>query len=355
MITEKRVLLVVSDERVLVLLNRFEAIEEMKQHISEEGIKQIWRYNKTPVVSKKIIAASASEVFKEKVPVLEVPEIKGSTEFFVKEFTSWAHRNGFECGEYITGKKIDTREEPCVLCSIANHKGLSPQTFVYNQVVKSEVDCIIYESPRFYVTSELGALKPGYLMVVPKEHTFLSIAQMPEMYRPEYMEVCRDVEYILKGAFGQNKPVVFFEHGSGPSGFSSHKKSIVHAHTHVLIGFELGKKYLDMIQMKRLDDLAKARGTHYFAYKRGADGKLLCCYDDRVYVQRQFPRQVLAKELGLTPSQYNWRHFEFDENVHTSLYYIHRFLSNSDQISERIKERTSAFVQGYRLRDDFET
>ena len=105
--------------------------------------------------------------------------------------------------------------------------------------------------------------------------------------------------------------------------------------------------------MKRLDDLSKARHTHYFAYKKGADGKRLCCYDDNVYVQRQFPRQVMAMELGYTPNQYNWRHFDFKENIHTTLYYIYKFLAN-EKLNHRIEERTLAFVNGYKQREDFE-
>ena len=342
MITEKRLVLYTSDERILKKICNFEGIEKIE---TRDEIEKIWSYNKTPIVIKRIASN-----FKN-VPIMEVPEIKA--EDFIKCFTIWAHACGFECGEYHTGEVIDTREEPCVLCSIANHKGLSKQTIVYNAVVDKEMDCIIYESPRFYVTSELGALKPGYLMIIPKEHEFLSIAQMPKMYKPEYEEVCRDVEYILKGAFGWNKPVAFFEHGSGPSGLTSHKKSIVHAHTHVVIDFELKAKYIEMLQMKRLDDLSKARHTHYFAYKKGADGKRLCCYDDNVYVQRQFPRQVMAMELGYTPNQYNWRHFDFKENIHTTLYYIYKFLAN-EKLNHRIEERTLAFVNGYKQREDFE-
>ena len=35
--------------------------------------------------------------------------------------------------------------------------------------------------------------------------------------------------------------MLFFEHGSSPDGISSHKRSIVHAHTHVAWGVEFQK------------------------------------------------------------------------------------------------------------------
>ena len=343
MITEKRYILITSSKRMCEFLERFEGITQIN---TEKEIDFVWKCNKTPFVYKfKKNWKEYEDYF------LTIPDF--SEDYMIEMFTNWAHKNGFECGEYRTGEVVDTREEPCVLCSIGNHQGMSKDTTVYNKVVKKEVDCIIYESKNFYVTSELGSLKPGYLMIVPKEHQYLSIAQMPKMYVPEYEEVCRDIETILKGAFG-DKPVAFFEHGSGPSGLTSHKKSIVHAHTHVVIDFVIDKKYLDMIQMKPLDDISLARNTHYFAYKIGADGQRYCCYDDNVYVQRQFPRQIMAMELGYTPGLYNWRKYDFSENIHNTLYFIYNFLSNSS-LSHRIEERTKAFVDGYKYRDDFET
>ena len=342
MITEKRWLLTCSNERILSILLKFEGIEKVTR---PQDVKIVWSKNKTPVCVKEFKSYNKA--------ILKVPEfIDIDADCIIEKFTRWAHSHKFECGEFKTGKLIDTREEPCILCSIANHKGMSRQTLVYNEVVDKEVDCIIYESPRFFVTAELGALKPGYLMIIPKEHDFLSMAQLPNMYKAEHDEVLRDVETILKGAFG-NKPVTFFEHGSGPLGLTSHKKSIVHAHTHVIIDFELKKEYLDMIQMKPLDDLSKARHTHYFAYKVGANGQTLCCYDDNVYIQRQFPRQIMAMELGYTPKQYNWREFSFEENIHTTLYYIYRYLATKND-HFRIAERTNCFVFGYPRRDDFE-
>lgn len=136
------------------------------------------------------------------------------------------------------------------------------------------------------------------------------------------------------------------EHGSGPSGFTSHKKSIVHAHVHVVIGFTLKDKYLKMVQMQPCPDLSVAAHTHYFAYKVGAKGNRLCCYNDDVYVQRQFPRQIMATELGLAPGMFNWRKTPFNENIHTTLYRIWEYLS-SERLSYRIYERTKNFVEPY--------
>ena len=110
------------------------------------------------------------------------------------------------------------------------------------------------------------------------------------------------------------------EHGSGPSGKTSHKKSIVHAHSHVVVDFTLKEEYKKMVALKECKDITLASKTHYFSYQDGSDGKLLVTMDPLVYVQRQFPRQVMAKELGLAPGQYNWRENDFKEVTDTTLY-----------------------------------
>ena len=193
---------------------RFEAIEIIER-LSQ--IQDVWSRNKTPMLSKESVAKLSITSYQ----LVEVPEeIIGD----IEAFTDFCHNNGFECGEYRTGVIYDTKEEPCIFCQMAKYKGFS-NLEKYNQFVEKPVDCIIYESPSFYVVPELGALKQGFLMIVPKEH-ILSVAQFPEELMPEYLEVCKDVEEILLKAFN-GKSVAFMEHGSGPSGKTSHKKSIV--------------------------------------------------------------------------------------------------------------------------------
>lgn len=355
MITEKRWLLVTDRRKVYNAVSEFEAITRInatKVTSLSAKVEETFSRNMTPVFYQN--GSAGAELLEQyKGDILPLPA--NTLNDGVEEFTTWCYDHGFEPGELQTNKKYDAKKQPCILCAIAQHKGLAPKTVDYNSTVEKEVDCIVYESHNFYVVCELGALKPGYLMIVPKDHEYLSIAQIddPFLYA-EYEMVCEDIETILKGAFGREKEVTFMEHGSGPSGMTSHKKSIVHAHTHVVVDFTLKPKYLDAIQMKPLDDLTQARNTHYFAYKVGAHGQRLCCYDDNVYVQRQYPRQVMAKELGLAPSQYNWRNFNFNENTHATLYRIWYFLKrNFNNLDKRIQRRTCAFYLGYPKREDF--
>lgn len=350
MITKKRILMAVQNEIQLNHARKFEGLQVIDK-IDLDTIKKVWANNKTPV----ILTVTDDDVGRYKRITVFRLDAKYLTETYVFQktndsFCDKCREIGFEPGEYITGKKYNTAEERCILCELANLKGMNNDLAQYNRLVENEVDCIIYESENFYVTSELGSLVPGFLMIVPKRH-ILSVAQFPENILPEYKQVCEDVEYILKKAFGEKKVVSFFEHGSGPSGMSAHQKSIVHAHTHVVVGYPIQKKYLEMVQMKPVDDISVAAHTHYFSYQEGSNGQLLACYDPDVYVQRQFPRQVIAEQIGLAPGQYNWRNVAFSENIKASLYKIHTSLKLT--ANGRIYDRTRAFIQGYEKRDDF--
>ena len=332
MITKRKVVLEVTQK---AFFERFEAIEEVER-LSQ--IQEVWERNKTPMISKENMTTSIVDY-----DIIKVQEdLIGDKDAFI----DFCHSHEFECGEYRTGEIYDTREEPCIFCQMARYKGFS-NLEKYNQFVTQTVDCIIYESQNFFVVPELGALKQGFLMIVPKEH-ILSVAQFPERLMPEYYEVCRDVEEILLKAFN-GRSVSFMEHGSGPSGKTSHKKSIVHAHTHVVVDFELKEKYQRMVQMKKCEDISEASAVHYFSYQKSSDGQLMIAMNPEVYVQRQFPRQVMGEELGLAPDQYNWRWYEFEEVTDATLYHINNMLRK--ETSGRIFERTREFVNGFSKRE----
>lgn len=337
MITRNKVLLITKSTAVAKFVRSFEAVEEIND-ISQTS--RVWENNKTPVI---LGAANVN------CPAIYLPE-----EGFVddKAFIEFSHENGFECGEMITGIKYDSNQERCILCELASLKGMPTTMETYNRVVDKEVDCIIYSSPHFYVTSELGALKQGYLMIVPKQH-ILSVAQFYPALMIEYNQVCKDLEYVLKGAYPEASGVTFMEHGSAPGGITSHKKSIVHAHTHVVTDFQLSDHHKRMVKLTPIDDISLASETHYFSYQEGSDGQLMICMDNNVYVQRQFPRQVMAEDLKLAPGQYNWRKVGFEENVHATLFHVFNYLKNAE-LPKRIADRTRGFVLGYAKREEHE-
>ena len=348
MITRTRVLIISENEHQLSHLERFEAITVV-QSSNQSVLEEVWKNNKTPAIEKEKVGSDTSVKFFYMDNMLSTNIINEAEK---EEFQDKCHEAGFETGDYITGKVYDTYQERCVLCEIANYRGMKNSLVYYNSHVEKEVDVIIYESENFYVTSELGAFAQGFLMIVPKKH-YLSVAQYEKNILDEYKQVCADVEKILKGTFGKGKKVIFFEKGSNPSGLSHYKNSMVHAHTHVVIGQTIEDKYLEMVNVQAIYDISEARHTAYFSYQEDCKGQLYVSMNPDVYIQRQYGRQVLAEEMGFAPGQYNWRKVDFSENTKATLYRLYIHLKNGKNFCCRIKKRTHAFIEGYEKREDF--
>jgi hypothetical protein len=192
-------------------------------------------------------------------------------------------------------------------------------------------------------------MKKGMLMINPKKH-ILSAAAIPDEMLKEYFEVMDDVEFILKLTYGDDD-VIFFEHGSAPDGISSHQRSIVHAHTHVAWGVSFAQKYLDAVCLEPVEDIRSLRGKKYMSYQNGTKGQFIAVSDKRVYVQRQYPRQVIADIIGLDNRLSNWRVEPFDENIAETFADIYNCLTKYKCfLSERIVKNTECFVTGYLLR-----
>lgn len=329
--------------RLLVLANpdiqrmiRYEGIEFISKY---EEIEPTWRKNKTPIILKGELTPKIKREYK----LLNVPNPYIDSECF----EAFCHFNGIECGELMREMVYDTSTEECFLCMIAGHGGYKSATAFNLKVINTcrIHDLIIYESHNFYVKIELGCLKEGMLMINPKKH-FLSAAQLPNELVEEYELIKRDVEFLLKGAFG-DAPVLFFEHGSAPSGLSSHQRSIVHAHTHVAWGVKFPQKYKDMVALKPRD-IRTLANSKYLSYQEGADGEFLAVDDPNVYVQRQYPRQVIAKLEGIPNELSNWRKEPFTQKMQNTFNGLYNYLiTNQDFISSRIIKATKPFVAAY--------
>lgn len=338
MITKKKVVLVLRNERIIDMI-RFEAIEVITR---EEEIEKVWKNNKTPL----FLASNVTPKIKRKYEILEVPAPYIDAENFI----AYMHFHGVECGEYMNKEKYDTSKEDCFLCNIANY-GAYSSAAVFNRRcldVKRDHDIIIYDTTNFFVKIELGCIKPGMVMINPKKH-ILSAAQIPGELVEEYESIKRDIEFLLKGAFG-DKPIIFFEHGSAPDGMSSHQRSIVHAHTHVAWDAQFPQKYLDMVCLEPTD-IKSLSTCKYLSYQEGTTGTFFAVADSNVYVQRQYPRQVIAEIEGVPNEKSNWRVEPFTENMNETFLKLYNFLINNQEfISPRILKATKCFVTTYHVR-----
>lgn len=342
MITRNKVVLVIPNTDTLMDIN-YEAIEVIED---ASRVEDIWRRNKTPAILEKNAAEAIS-----RYPFLVLPAFIFGHEHFI----NFCHENGIECGEYRSSVKHNTAEDRCFLCAVGKHLDPNgtpyPTLADFNQHTPEVNDVIIYESQNFYVKIEYGCLKKGMVMICPKEH-ILSAARIPNNQMAEYNQVMKDVEFILKAVYG-DEPVIFFEHGSDPSGFSSHKRSIVHAHTHVAWGIKFDQKYKDMVCLKEVDSIKVLYETKYFSYQEGATGPLLAVSDPDVYVQRQYPRQIIGLMLGIPNEKTNWRKEAFMDNIIATFDDICAYLTENQKfLSPRIIKATEGFIKGYPLREN---
>ena len=341
MITRTKTVLVIPNTDTLKDIN-YEAIEVITD---VSRVEDVWRRNKTPAMLEEY-ADDAKKCY----PTLMLPPFIFGHEHFIH----FCHDNGIECGEYCSNEKHNTAEDRCFLCSVGQHLGSNgtPITSLalFNKLTPEVNDVIIYESANFYVKIEYGCLKKGMVMICPKEH-ILSAARIPDNQMAEYKQVMKDVEFLLKAVYG-DEPVIFFEHGSDPSGFSSHKRSIVHAHTHVAWGVKFPQKYLDMVCLEEISSIKELYNTKYFSYQEGATGKLLAVSDPAVYVQRQYPRQIIGLLLGIPNEKTNWRKEAFMDNIIATFDDIYDYLvENHKFLCHRIVRATEGFVKGYPFRD----
>lgn len=337
MLTKNKVVLVLTNERIIDII-RFEAVQVITE---ESEIKEVWANNKTPLM----LESNVTKSIKKNYEILHVPNPYIDNE----NFECYCHYYGVECGEYMSKEKFDTAKDECFLCNIANYGGYSNAYLFNRSEIRKGIDhnIIIYDSKNFYVKIELGCIKPGMVMINPKHH-YLSAAQLPDELVEEYETIKRDTEFLLKGAFG-DKPVIFFEHGSAPHGFSSHQRSIVHAHTHVAWDCKFPQDYLKMVSLKPTDIKSLAT-SKYLSYQVGSDGEFLAVSDPKVYVQRQYPRQVIAELEGVPNEKSNWRKEPFTENMDTTFRKLYEFLVNNQEfISARICKATNCFVKAYWL------
>lgn len=335
MLTEKRVLLTAGAS----MTEELAAYEGLKVITDINEVHGVWSCNKTPVMMREFYTGAAN------VPVINVPDELRD----LNDIRDFCYGNGFECGERIEGQKFDTRKDECFLCRIGNH---SESVAEFNRTTAKVSDLIIYESEHFFIKIELGCLIPGMIMINPKLHCY-SMARLPEELFEEYFEVMHDAEEILEATYGVDKPVIFFEHGSAPTGYSSHAKSIVHAHTHVAVGCEFPQKYLDAVQLQPVKNIKELYKSKYMSYQVGADGELLAVNDPEVYVQRQYPRQVIGLLRGIPNNLCNWRVEPFEENMKLTFDEILKCFNEGRVKNPRIVERTAGFVEGYPMRDDF--
>jgi ATP adenylyltransferase len=175
-------------------------------------------------------------------------------------------------------------------------------------------DHVVHRSDRFVVVPSKGALVPGWLLVVPKEH-LLSMAEVTESSsREELDQLLSIVKSRVEAAFG---PVTLFEHGATCPN-SNFGCGIDHAHLHMaVLPFNLLEAVRrthpewSWMQSARPWSHGGPREAPYLALA-GPDGIWL--ESQPPTVPRQFFRQMIAQSLGKL-HEYDYDRFPRPENA----------------------------------------
>jgi ATP adenylyltransferase len=173
----------------------------------------------------------------------------------------------------------------------------------------------LFESKNFVVVPSLGALVPGWMLILPKFH-YLSMGALPSAMVGEMEDLKRDLVFPVASIYGE---VCAFEHGPG------HTKrgvgcGVDHAHLHVVpVAFDLrsavqsllppGVTWTEAGFAER--QLAFARGQDYLYLEQPLGKGQMAAHDQ---LGSQLFRRAIANHLGLT-DEYNWREYPQITNI----------------------------------------
>lgn len=184
-------------------------------------------------------------------------------------------------------------------CCLCLNLGADSQSDIWNKP--------LIESENFVVIPSLGALVPGWVLLLPKGH-YLSMGALPPSMIGEMEEVKRDLASRLSEAFGE---LCAFEHGPGRA-----KRDVGcgvdHAHLHVVpINFDLRRAAQPLLpddlgwSAASFDDCRRAYGIgrDYLYLEQPLGNGSIAVHDD---FGSQLFRRAIANQLGLS-DEYNWR------------------------------------------------
>jgi ATP adenylyltransferase len=178
----------------------------------------------------------------------------------------------------------------------------------------------LWETTNFAVIPSLGALVPGWVLLVPKEHV-LAIGALSDALVRELNVLKMQISGALSTHYCQ--PVVAFEHGPSQDG-SNLGCGVDHAHLHLVpadIDLESAMcsklpkgaswRPADFSQCR----LASSKGEGYLYYEQPLNvGRIAIATD----FEGQLFRRGLAEQLGLT-NQYRWREYPQLQNVRKTI------------------------------------
>ena len=168
---------------------------------------------------------------------------------------------------------------------------------------------VIYETENFRVIPTIGALVDGYVLIVTKEH-INSLSQLNNKQKEEYKNLVIKVSKTFEKIYGK-KPILF-EHGTPEITNSMSANSVIHAHSHIVnFEFENEKEIINKYNFVPIESFDDVINENYIYYQNNNGEKFVSYQFDSV---SQLMRILIANEVN-KENQYNWREFDFKENI----------------------------------------
>lgn len=260
-----------------------------------------------------------------------------------QQFAEIADRHNCDIGDHISNssglKGVPTTFD-CGYCNYLEERFSSMRTIR-----------TIYQSKHFFAFTTIGQFIPAYLLIIPFAH-IMSNAELEPDERQEFLTVLEDIKYILNLTYHPASLLVW-ENGTGDTGIGKSKDSIVHAHTHVAasqltlqqieetLGFTL-----DSIDFEDLP-LYKEHSYMLLEDEKSLSWKI-CSSDTGKYIPRQFIRQLIADEYGISGEKWNWRKFPYHESRTQTDIDIHQALQkNWLHLPDRIQANTQILMSSF--------
>lgn len=211
---------------------------------------------------------------------------------------------------------------------------------------KAQNERIVYQSKSFFVLPTVGQFCKGYLLIIPFEH-IMSNAELSQEEIKELCEVIQDIEYILRLTY--HSDVLIWENGSGSSGKGKAKDSIVHSHLHIAPAVNLTAETVRTqsnfpFESTQLEYLSVYKEVSYLLVRSDYQHWNICD-SSKLYVPRQYVRQLLAEDYGLFDDEHdtekwNWRSHPYLSMMHDTVTDIfHALAHNWSSVPQRIRER----------------
>jgi diadenosine tetraphosphate (Ap4A) HIT family hydrolase len=195
-------------------------------------------------------------------------------------------------------------------------------------------DQVLFESENFVVVPTVGAIIPGWLLVVPRSH-LLCIGSFSEVQLQEFFELRAMAAEALRECYG---PVAFFEHGAVRER-ESVGCGVDHAHLHIvatsldlLVGAtNTSQTKLQWCQVSGIQAAKPyvAKQMPYVFVQQGRDDSWIGTANT---IESQLIRKVIATHAG-QPDCWDWKTHPFEDNVRDTVGRLERWKVASAGIS----------------------